>query len=483
MNKILQISCLAVLGTATLFGQDYKAPNMAFQDSSFNYVAFSNEDLPTTQWADSAETDWYNGSEDTFTLSTPQQLAGLSLLVAQGNSMVGKTIELSGDIQLSGNLWTPIGVNNNNPFSGVFNGNNFTVHNMVVNRPGEDFLGLFGQTNAATIRNVRMTNAIVQGADTAGTVVGNLYNDGLLENCHSTGHSVLITGYNAGGMLGGALTNSVVNRCSAEGSVVGVNQIGGFVGTLWDKTEVHESYSAGTVSGEYIIGGFAGFSTMAFGPDRENKVFNSYSRSNVFATMFRAGGFFGSPEYMSEIHNCYSTGTVSQVEDAGAFVGSTETALIENSYYDSDLNSFPAIGNQEAGASPFDVTGLPTAEMTTANFADMLNVDTENIVWFYHPEVNDGYPNLNLQEQMSVSDVAVASKIGIYPSIVQDQFIIKAENDGLKYQIFDVNGKLVRHGITHSTEHVVHAHGLATGVYFVRVIQDNHAQSIKIIKK
>lgn len=483
MKKSLLLGSLMMLGATTLSAQQHTAPNMADPAIAVSVVPQWSDELPTSQWSDLADTSWYNAANDEFNISTEQQLAGLSLLVSQGNTFVGKTIHLLNDLNLIGHLWTPIGFNNNNPFSGTFDGAEFQIHNMIVNRPGGDFLGLFGQTNNATIRNTKMTNAIVQGNDTAGTIAGNLFQNGLIENCHSIGHSVLITGYNGGGLVGGALTNSEIRRCSADGSVVGVNQIGGLVGTLWDKTEVHESYSAGTVSGEYIIGGFAGFSTMAFGPDRANKVFNSYSRSNVFATMFRAGGFFGAPEFLAEMHNCYSTGTVSVVEDAGAFIGTINDGIVDNCHYDMESNDLPAIGNQNPTPANFDVTGQTTEYMQSQVFADQLNTDSENLVWNYHPDINDGYPNLNLEEHMSVTEPVALSRVAIYPTLVQDSFLIQAENSGNKYQIFDVNGRLVAQGVTSTAAHSVSASRLVPGAYFVQIFVDGKSQTIKILKK
>ena len=102
------------------------------------------QDLPVTEWKNLAETDWYSETESSFEISTAETLAGLSLLVSEGTTFEGKTIELIANIDLDGNLWTPIGPDIDNSFMGTFNGNDHVISNLIVNQPDEDFAGLSG---------------------------------------------------------------------------------------------------------------------------------------------------------------------------------------------------------------------------------------------------------------------------------------------------------------------------------------------------
>lgn len=106
---------------------------------------------PTTSWNDFAETNWYNATNTTFNITSAEQFAGLSVLVAGGNSFSGKKINLLADIDLAAHLWTPIGVNATNGFSGEVNGNNFVISNLFVNLPGANWVGLFGRAISATL--------------------------------------------------------------------------------------------------------------------------------------------------------------------------------------------------------------------------------------------------------------------------------------------------------------------------------------------
>ena len=43
------------------------------------------------------------------------------------------------------------------PFTAIFSGNDFTINNLIINRPSEDDVGLFGRVSAAVeLQNVRL---------------------------------------------------------------------------------------------------------------------------------------------------------------------------------------------------------------------------------------------------------------------------------------------------------------------------------------
>jgi hypothetical protein len=52
-------------------------------------------------WNGKADTKWYKKSETEFTITTPEQLAGLAKLVNGGNDFYGKTVNLGADIMLN----------------------------------------------------------------------------------------------------------------------------------------------------------------------------------------------------------------------------------------------------------------------------------------------------------------------------------------------------------------------------------------------
>jgi len=62
-------------------------------------------------WDGTVDTSWYNETSTDFTLTTPQQLAGLAQLVNAGNTFSGKTIKLGNNIDLNNISWSCIGHN------------------------------------------------------------------------------------------------------------------------------------------------------------------------------------------------------------------------------------------------------------------------------------------------------------------------------------------------------------------------------------
>ncbi len=133
-------------------------------------------------WNGTADTSWYNDTDTTFYISTAEQLAGLNELVDAGDNFAGKTVKLTKDIDLGAKnangdpvSFDPIG--DKSAFSGTFDGDGHTISNLY--QSGWDFgyqwgsygsLGLFGEIENATIKNVVISgaNAQVEGGDIAG---------------------------------------------------------------------------------------------------------------------------------------------------------------------------------------------------------------------------------------------------------------------------------------------------------------------------
>ncbi|MCD8268313.1 MAG: hypothetical protein LUD46_07510, partial [Parabacteroides sp.] len=95
--------------------------------------------------------------------------------------------------------WTPIGSYNNFPFSGTFNGYEYTVKGIYING-NDNYLGLFGYLGEdGKIENVGVVDGYIKGKNYIGGVCG--YNNGTITDCYNTG-SVTATSDNAGGVCG-----------------------------------------------------------------------------------------------------------------------------------------------------------------------------------------------------------------------------------------------------------------------------------------
>ncbi len=186
-------------------------------------------------------------------------LAGNYTLMNDLNSTTPGYEELASPTANEGKGWQPIGIYHpSGPtvytgFMGTFDGQGYEICDLYINRPDEDRVGLFGETDEASIiRDMGITNVTVVGGDAVGSLMGT--NAGTLSNSYSTGS---VTGNDSvGGLLGanwGAVSNSY-SSCN----ITGISRVGGLVGVNGPDKTVSNSYSTGNVTGESAVGGLVG---------------------------------------------------------------------------------------------------------------------------------------------------------------------------------------------------------------------------------
>ena len=185
--------------------------------------------------------------------------------------------ELTEDIDLSGEEWTPIGIGQSvywgiRSYSGIFDGKGHTIKNLSIDNSSANFVGLFGYVYGGTIRNLTVS----------GSVKG-------------TGH----TGGIAGGADGGTFENCA-NLCVVQSDSTEGGTTGGIIGfaPFGETLIVRDCYNVGSITGRH------------------------------------AGGIIGLCNNMAEtISNCYNAGTVTGTANAGAIIGSYSSDKISNCYY------------------------------------------------------------------------------------------------------------------------------------------------------
>lgn len=450
---------------------------MAFVAITMNQA----QNFPTSSWSDVADTGWYDASQDEFTISTAEELAGVSQLVIDGNTFAGKTFNINADIDLNGNLWTAIGVDNHFPFSGTVLGNGHVISNLWINLPVDDFIGIFGYTESASLKDIHIDTANIVGLDNVGTLVANLFNNGLVENCSAI--NVSVTGNNStGGLVGGFLTNSTISKSHAIGDVSGGTQVGGLVGTGWDQSKIQECYSEGTVNGTFLVGGLIGAFPFAF--TAPSTVTDCYSRSSVAAVEERAGGIIGGADNAFALSNAYSTGTVSATDFAGAVIGFVGGGItIENTYFDTESSGMTeGVGGFGGTPSTPDITGKTTAEMKTSEMVDLLNAGAPDGPWSIDSSVNDGYPVLNFVLSIAQNQLD-ANSIVIYPTVFENTLTVSSAFPLTAYGIFNNAGAIVSEGKMDGETTDISAASLSSGVYFIRIDTANGSVVKRVIKK
>lgn len=257
--------------------------------------------------------------------------------------------------------WDPIGKDGSH-FTGTFDGNGYTIQDLVIDRPNENEVGLFGRSNG-TIENVRIEDADVTGDVATAALVGKNTNDNN--------------------------TTGTVKQSYATGTVVGDGFTGGLVGNNYPGATVETCYATTTVSsdGEFV-GGLVGFNSGILQ--------NSYATGDVSSSADGGdddgvGGLVGwnngTGSAEGSVVQTYATGAVDAPDiDKGAsrLVGYNNSGSIEKSYADSTSSvtgpsQGPLVGLDSGTTST--IAALATSEMQGSNAPSNMSALDFTSVW------------------------------------------------------------------------------------------------------
>ncbi|MBW6515131.1 MAG: hypothetical protein K0B81_00765 [Candidatus Cloacimonetes bacterium] len=256
----------------------------------------------------------------------------------------------------AGQGWTPIGdnsdISNETRFTGTYDGQDYTINGLFINRPDMDHVGLFGYASGSLLENI-------------GTIDFNI-----------NGH------YYVGGLVGMTESYTLISNCFSDGIVNGDYYVGGLVGAHTFHSTVSNSFSSCNVSGYSEVGGLSGRTAQSTHS-------NSYSISSVGGNSY-VGGFIGRDLGYCTIVNCYSKGSVNGISWVGGFIGHQFGTTFTNCYWDMETSGQPSSAAGE---------GRTTEEMTYT-YAANTYVDWDFInTWKADPQyLNDGYPYLHWQD-------------------------------------------------------------------------------------
>jgi hypothetical protein len=305
--------------------------------------------------------DWYDLD------AVRDNLDGSYLLMNDLDSTTAGYVDLASETANGGRGWEPLGTSDYG-FTGNFNGQGHEVRDLFINRPGQDYAGLFARVswtdpieNVGLIENVGVFQADVTGGSEVGVLVG--HHAGIVNNSYST-CSVTIGGFYVGGLVGynggGSVSNSHssgnvtgiyyvgglvghiegartvregnVRNCYSTSSVTGDTRVGGLVGSTFGDVRVGDSYFAGSVTGRRWVGGLVA-------ENYGGNVSDSYSTGNVTGKGY-AGCLVGL-NLWGTISRCYSTGTVSGDGAVGGLVGDNSEGTVNNSFWDTQTSGQP----------------------------------------------------------------------------------------------------------------------------------------------
>lgn len=284
--------------------------------------------------------------------------------------------------------WQPVGNSSSAAFKGILDGNGKKISGLWIKRSSTDYVGLFGYTYGATIKNLNIIATDINGKDycsgisgysekstlsdnsfsgkiQGGSRVGSLvgcgndltlkdnsvtvdisatgdYIGGLigissktnLNGCHVNNSKINGKDY-VGGTCGGINNSNSMSSCYIHANVTGNNYIGGICGHSGYSINMSNCGYIGSVNGVSCIGGLIGYvNTPRYCNSSLSKCF---AIGAVYASSDYAGGIIGydkcySYSYRNDISNCYFSGILSGSNYTGGLVGYKEYGIISQSY-------------------------------------------------------------------------------------------------------------------------------------------------------
>ena len=306
-------------------------------------------------------------NDGSYVVYNAKGLLNVAELVNGGKTDIN--ITLTADIDLTGKVWTPIGTDYDNSYTGTFDGGGHTITGLTVTT-NDKYAGLFGylgnfNNGAATVKNVVM--------------------DGIQITCnHRSGFAGGVAGYSWG----------TIENCSVSGSISGTIYVGGVVGVQRDNPITGCSSSA-TVKGTLSVGGVAG--QTIFGAT----LTACYATGNVTIEIaptqnISGGGLVGYNDGISLL-SCYATGNVTSTGSStgnvhiGGFLGDNYTTVTA-CYWKN--NHEQGIGYNRRSTK---VTKVDGTDVTWKNAVDAMNTALQNAGSEWRYELNGALPTLRKQ--------------------------------------------------------------------------------------
>ena len=214
-------------------------------------------------------------------------------------------------------------------FYGNFDGVDYNIFGLTINREDTNNVGLFGVAHDANINNVTLVGGSITGGSVVGSVVG-----AALGNTHITNatNSASVTGNaDVGGIVGysgnkisdgdnGNInvsdtdshftnlinTGAVYSKGESDGKTDTISNTGGLIGYMYNGTLDGNSYNLGDVSGKgYNVGGLVGHAVNSTIGDGTNLVYNRLDVEGKY----NVGGIVGNMDGTT-VQNAENSGNI-----------------------------------------------------------------------------------------------------------------------------------------------------------------------------
>ncbi len=306
-------------------------------------------------------------NDGSYTVYNANGLMNVAELVNGGKTDINITLDKN--IDLTGKVWTPIGTDYDNSYTGTFDGGGHTITGLTFTT-NDEYAGLFGYLGNfgkfGTVKNVVM--------------------DGIQITCNQ------IYGGRIGGVAG--YSRGTIENCSVSGSVSGTVSVGGVVGAQRDGSITGCSSSA-TVKGTLNVGGVAGQTISSA------TLTACYATGNVTIEMDPkkniAGGSLVGMNAGSSLLACYATGNVTSTGSStgymhiGGFLGNNYTTVTA-CYWKNNHEQGIGYNRKSTGATKVD-----GSVVTWQKAVDAMNTALQNAGSEWRYELKGALPTLRKQ--------------------------------------------------------------------------------------
>lgn len=200
----------------------------------------------------------------------------------------------------------PLGSQNATQFTGTFDGRDFEIRGLFIDRDDINEVGMFGYVGTSgEVSDLSLLDGAVHGRHYVGAVAG--VSRGILRGIHS---NTQVTGNErVGGIVGS--NYATVDDAHNTGAIKGVYRVGGIVGANTD--EITNASNKGAVQGDEQIGGIVGYSV-------DGLVDEAHNNGNITGDIEHVGGIVGLTEH-SIIKSTSNGGTIEGVLNVGGVAG------------------------------------------------------------------------------------------------------------------------------------------------------------------
>jgi|GEM_PF-2567174 len=460
------------LGPETTVFLDSELENFVYYSYYLIALFGENESDPTKVISTFANPGFSGGDgtwDNPYHVSTPGELFTVRLHSYTLFKQMAN-IDLGDSPWKDGEGWLPIGEFNQRAIV-YYDGNGYKISNLSINRPGKDYVGLFGAIQETYLLNIALEDVNISGFRYTGALAG-FSSESEIINCYSSGQ--LSGGNIAGGLVGMATYYSYIENSYSSVNVVqkeeGTQQTGGLAGRL-NMSDVYSSFASGSVAGRAFTGGLIG------GATEYSYIIDCYATGHTGGTNY-VGGLIGSLRN-SLVALCYSTGEVVG-SIAGGLLGENLTSDWYYSYWDTETSKL---------TSSYGGTPKTTAAMT--QLATFVSWDFSDI---WSIQQNTTYPFLQWQlgpwdhnyppSQTSVEET-ILEDLRIFPNPASSILWVELNSTfkgKVNIKLLNISGQIVDQTAIEEPGNIKASFNTATlpsGLYLLVIRSEN----LKVVRK